>query len=38
MKWIDILKNEFPINERYDYKILDNKNTQIEVKVLYKIE
>ena len=34
----DILKNEFPINERHDYKILVNKNTQIEVKVLYKIE
>ena len=34
----DILKKEFPINERYDCKILDNKNTQIEVKVLYKIE
>lgn len=34
----DILKKEFPINERYDCKILDNKNAQIEVKVLYKIE
>ena len=33
-----ILKKEFPINEKYDCKTLDNKNIQIEVKILYKIE
>ena len=34
----ELLKKDFPINEKYDCKILDDKSIQINVKQLHKIE